>query len=180
MVRGDRRPWKASQPFPGPGEEPDYNSVDSALWFIQAVRDYYIAGGKGGEKELAGAVWKILEGYRKRTAGEVSVYFYGDPATNNGVAGLAPDVLRLAGEGDPAAAEAVSASVGQLLALAVSVTGQLFPGKLPETFRAGVSGHILNHPFAFKALSSKAPFPLTRVTEAPIEGVRLLLGRLAP
>ncbi len=114
------------------------------------------------------------------TAGEVSVYFYGDPATNNGVAGLAPDVLRLAGEGDPAAADAVSASVGQLLALAVSVTGQLFPGRLPEAFRAGVSGHILNHPFAFKALSSKAPFPLTRVTEAPIEGVRLLLGRLAP
>lgn len=113
------------------------------------------------------------------TAGEVSVYFYGDPATNNGVAGLAPEVLRLAGEGDPAAADAVSASVGQLLALAVSVTGQLFHGKLPETFRAGVSGHILNHPFAFKALSSKAPFPLARVTEAPIEGVRLLLARLA-
>jgi glucosamine kinase len=112
------------------------------------------------------------------TAGAVSVYFYGDPATNNGVAGLAPDVLRLAGEGDKAAAEAVTASVSQLLALAVSVTTQLFHGRLPESFRAGVSGHILNNPFAYEALASKAPFPLARVTEAPIEGVRLLLARL--
>jgi N-acetylglucosamine kinase-like BadF-type ATPase len=112
------------------------------------------------------------------TAGAVSVYFYGDPATNNGVAGLAPDVLRLAGEGDAAAGEAVSGSVSQLLALAVSVTNQLFHGRLPGSFRAGVSGHILNHAFAYKALSSKAPFPLSRVTEAPIEGVRLLLSRL--
>jgi predicted glycogen debranching enzyme len=71
--------------FPDRGEEPDYNSVDSALWFIQAVRDYYIAGGRGGEKELAGAVWKILEGYRK-----------GDGA---GV-GLDADGLLWAGEGD--------------------------------------------------------------------------------
>jgi len=112
------------------------------------------------------------------TAGAVSVYFYGDPATNNGVAGLAPDVLRLAGEVDEAAGAAVSESVWQLLALAVSVTKQLFHGGLPESFRAGVSGHILNHPFAYRALSAKAPFPLARVTEAPIEGVRLLLARL--
>jgi N-acetylglucosamine kinase-like BadF-type ATPase len=111
------------------------------------------------------------------TAAAVAGYFYGDPATNNGVAGLAPDVLRLATGGDPAAAEAVSASVWQLLALAVSVTNQLFPGERPESFRAGVSGHILNHAFAYQALSSRAPFPLSRITEAPIEGVRLLLAR---
>ena len=104
-------------------------------------------------------------------------HFYHDPATNNGVAALAPEVLRLAGEGDPAAAEAVSQSVWRLLELAVSVSDQLFPGKRPDTFRAGVSGHILNHPEAFQALSSRAPFPLSRVTEPPIEGVRLLLAR---
>lgn len=113
----------------------------------------------------------------KSTSGEVSVYFYGDPATNNGVAALAPEVLRLAEGGDAAAGTAVSQSVLQLLGLAVSVTGQLFPGKLPDAFRAGVSGHILNHPFAYRALLSEAPFPLARVTESPIEGVRLLLGR---
>ncbi len=113
------------------------------------------------------------------TAAAVAGHFYHDPATNTGVAALAPDVLRLAGEGDPAAAEAVSQSVWRLLELAVSVSGQLFPGGLPDSFRAGVSGHILNHPFAFRSLSSKAPFPLSPVTEPPIEGVRLLLARSA-
>ncbi len=111
------------------------------------------------------------------TAAAVAGYFYGDPATNNGVAALAPEVLRLAAAGDAAAGEAVSASVWQLLALAVSVTDRLFPGTRPGTLRAGVSGHILNHPFAFQALSSKAPFQLSRITEPPIEGVRLLLAR---
>ncbi|HEY5078471.1 MAG TPA: BadF/BadG/BcrA/BcrD ATPase family protein [Opitutaceae bacterium] len=113
------------------------------------------------------------------TAGDVSRFFYNDPATNNGVAALAPEVLRLASEGDPAAADSVSESVGSLLALAITVTSQLFPGKRPDSFRAGVSGHILNHPFSYRVLSSKAPFPIERVTEAPIEGVRLLLARSA-
>jgi hypothetical protein len=109
----------------------------------------------------------------------VAGHFYGDPATHTGVAALAPDVLRLASEGDSAAGEAVTASVGEILRLAVSVSGQLFPGARPDGFRAGVSGHILNHPYAFQVLSSLAPFPLARVTEPPIEGVRLLLQRLA-
>jgi glucosamine kinase len=120
----------------------------------------------------------VRERTGKSTAGEVSVYFYGDPATNNGVAALAPEVLRLAGAGDTAAGEAVSESVLQLLGLAVSVTAQLFPGKRPDSFRAGVSGHILNHPFAYQVLLSKAPFPLSKVTGAPIEGVRHLLTRM--
>ena len=121
----------------------------------------------------------VRERTGKSTSGEVSVYFYGDPATNNGVAALAPEVLRLASAGDVAAAEAVTQSVLQLLGLAVSVTAQLFPGKRPDSFRAGVSGHILNHPFAYQALLSHAPFPLSRVTEAPIEGVRMLLERIS-
>jgi glucosamine kinase len=120
----------------------------------------------------------VRERTGKATSGEVSVYFYGDPATNNGVAALAPEVLRLASAGDAAAAGAVSQSVLHLLGLAVSVADQLFPGKRPEAFRAGVSGHILNHSFAYQVLLSRAPFPLSRVTEAPIEGVRLLLARL--
>lgn len=113
------------------------------------------------------------------TAAAVAGHFYGDPATNTGVAALAPEVLRLANEGDPAAAEAVTASVAEILRLAVSVGAQLFPGERPAGFRAGVSGHILNHPFSYQVLSSRAPFPLARVTEPPIEGVRLLLLRSA-
>ncbi len=109
------------------------------------------------------------------TAASVAGYFYGDPATNTGVAALAPEVLRLAGSGDAAAALAVTESVGQLLKLAVTVTDQLFPGARPEAFRAGVSGHILNHAFSYPALCRMAPFPLVRVVEPPIEGVRLLL-----
>jgi N-acetylglucosamine kinase-like BadF-type ATPase len=113
------------------------------------------------------------------TAAAVAGYFYGDPATNTGVASLAPDILLLAEEGDPEAGAAVIASVAEILRLAVSVSNQLFPGARPAGFRAGVSGHILNHPFSFKALTSRAPFPLSKVTEPPIEGVRLLLARSA-
>jgi glucosamine kinase len=119
----------------------------------------------------------VRERTGQSTSGAVSGYFYGDPATNNGVAALAPDVLRLAIAGDAAAAGAVTASVGHLLALAVSVTNQLFPGHRPENFRAGVSGHILNNSFSYAVLAQDAPFPLGKITEAPIEGVRLLLAR---
>lgn len=119
----------------------------------------------------------VRERTGQTTSGAVSSYFYGDPATNNGVASLAPEVLRLAAAGDPAAAEAVTSSVVQLLSLAVSVTDQLFPGERPDSFRAGVSGHILNHSFSYAVLTARAPFPLGRITEAPIEGVRLLLAR---
>ncbi len=73
--------------FPDRGEEPDYNSADSTLWFIQAVREYFSAGGNGGEKELIEAVWKILEGYRK--------------GIRIGL-GLDADGLLWAGEGDSA------------------------------------------------------------------------------
>ncbi len=111
------------------------------------------------------------------TAAAVAGHFYHDPATNTGVAALAPDILRLATDGDPAAGAAVAESVWRLLELAVSVGEQLFPGQRPATFRAGVSGHILNHPVGYQALASRAPFPLARITEPPIEGVRLLLAR---
>jgi glucosamine kinase len=111
------------------------------------------------------------------TASSVAAHFYGDPAAQSGIAALAPDVLRIAGEGDPAAGASVSLSVLGLLDLAVSVSTRLFPGKLPDRFRAAVSGHILNHPFAYRALCAKAPFPLAQITEPPIEGVRLLIAR---
>jgi glucosamine kinase len=112
----------------------------------------------------------------KSTADAVTAHYYSDPTSNSGVAGLAPEVLALASAGDPVAKDIVSGSVGQLLSLAVSVTDKLF-GKRPADFRAGVSGSILNHPFVFSMLTAKAPFPLGQVTDAPIEGVRLLLAR---
>jgi glucosamine kinase len=109
-------------------------------------------------------------------ASEIAGGFRGPDAVSE-IAALAPGVLRLAAEGDPAAGEAVTGSVLGLLALAVSVSERLFPGGRPEGFRAAVSGHILNHPFPYGILSSASPFPLAQVADAPIEGVRLLLAR---
>jgi glucosamine kinase len=103
--------------------------------------------------------------------------FHGGPEAVSKVAAIAPSVLRLAEDGDRVAGETVSESVLSLLDLAVSVADRLFPGKRPKTFRAGVSGHILNHPFSYGILTAKAPFPLDHITESPIEGVRLLLAR---
>jgi N-acetylglucosamine kinase-like BadF-type ATPase len=110
-------------------------------------------------------------------ASSVAAQFYAEPSAHAGIAALAPDVLRLAAEGDRAAEEVVSKSVLGLLDLAVSVANRLFPGKLPDLFRAAVSGHILTHPFVYRVLTAKAPFPLAPLTEPPIEGVRLLLAR---
>jgi glucosamine kinase len=112
------------------------------------------------------------------TAPGVVGHYYSDPATNTGVAALAPDVLRLAHEGDAAAAAVVLGSISDLLGLALAVAGRLFAERKPAALRVGVSGPILNHPHAYQVLASRAPFALTPVTEPPIEGVRLLLARL--
>jgi N-acetylglucosamine kinase-like BadF-type ATPase len=111
------------------------------------------------------------------TPSEFAGRFHAGPEDVSRIAAIAPSVLRLAADGDPVAGEAVSQSVLGLLALAVSVAAGLFPGEPPGGFRAGVSGSILNHPFAYGVLASRAPFPLSQVTEPPIEGVRLLLAR---
>ena len=93
------------------------------------------------------------------------------------VASLAPAVLALAAGGYTAAGTVVATAVRGLLQLAVSFAGMLFPGARPDSLRAGVSGPVLNHPFAFRVISEAAPFPLASVTESPIEGVRRLLAR---
>jgi len=130
-----------------------------------------------GWAPLSGLSSLVKDRTGQDSAASVSAHFYGDPATNNGVAALAPAVLALAAGGDPAAAEAVAASTTQLLGLALAVAAQLFPGSKPADFRAGLSGHILNHPFVVATLSAASPFPLIPVTAAPIEGVRRMLAR---
>jgi N-acetylglucosamine kinase-like BadF-type ATPase len=105
---------------------------------------------------------------------------YGDPAPNAQIAGLAPEVLSAAGDGDPGAAEIIRASTAGLLDVAHLTAKTCFPGADPRTLRAGISGAILNHPFVFALLAREAPFALAPVIEAPIEGVRLLLLRCLP
>ena len=47
--------------FPDRGTEPEFNSVDAALWFCVAVHDHLAAGGDGRET-LQAAVERIIEG----------------------------------------------------------------------------------------------------------------------
>jgi predicted glycogen debranching enzyme len=61
--------------FPDHSEQPEYNSVDASLWFVNAVREYLDARGRSSPQSLAGdeesilrdAVTKILTGYSRGT-----------------------------------------------------------------------------------------------------------------
>lgn len=55
--------------FPDAGETPEYNTIDGALWFIQAVGRYlaYTHDWATGEKTAWPAVRAILDGYRRGT-----------------------------------------------------------------------------------------------------------------
>ena len=110
---------------------------------------------------------------------EIMRRLYGETSPNAKIAALAPAVLDLAAEGEPAAGEIVVASVSDLLELACSVAAKLFAGAPMATIRAGLSGPILNHPFVRSTLSARAPFPLIPVEEPPVEGLRRMLHRLA-
>jgi predicted glycogen debranching enzyme len=61
--------------FPDHGEQPEFNSVDASLWYVNAVREYFEAHGRGGRATLTSheqpvlreAVTKILDGYSHGT-----------------------------------------------------------------------------------------------------------------
>ncbi len=53
--------------FPDRGEQPEFNSVDASLWFVEAVREYLGAGGLDEGLSLREAVTKILTGYSRGT-----------------------------------------------------------------------------------------------------------------
>jgi len=110
-------------------------------------------------------------------AAALTRFFYYDAEPNRQIAGLAPTVLRLAGEGDATAHDLVAASIGDLLALAQLVAAKLFsPGDLAR-LPAGLSGPILTHPVVVPLLVSRSPLALTPCEGVPIEGVRRLLAR---
>jgi N-acetylglucosamine kinase-like BadF-type ATPase len=111
-------------------------------------------------------------------ASAITRHFYGHADATRHIAGLAPAVLRLAGEGDPTAQQIVFASTGGLLELAISVVTRVFPGTALATIPAGLSGPILTHPLVMENLAARSPLPLAAITDTPIEGVRQLLMRL--
>ncbi|HEX2099295.1 MAG TPA: BadF/BadG/BcrA/BcrD ATPase family protein [Candidatus Synoicihabitans sp.] len=110
----------------------------------------------------------------------VTRYFYAHADPNRQIAALAPGVLHLASEGEPAATELVLASAGELLDLALRVARELFTPAPFDTIRAGLSGPILVHPTVVATLAARSPLPLQPLTDAPIEGVRRLLLHPGP
>ncbi len=58
--------------FPDQGNEPEFNSVDAALWFCVAVHDHLAAGG-AGQDALRPAVERIIEGYVAGTRYNIGV-----------------------------------------------------------------------------------------------------------
>ena len=110
-------------------------------------------------------------------AAAVTRYFYQHAEPARVVAALAPAVLRLATEGDSTALALVTESAAELIALAVRVAKKLFPDTPLDAVRAGLSGALLTHAVIADALALRAPFALTPISDAPIEGVRRLLVR---
>jgi N-acetylglucosamine kinase-like BadF-type ATPase len=97
---------------------------------------------------------------------------------NARTAGLAPEVLRLAEEGNAAALDIVIESTGELLELAQRVAAKLFMETPVNEICAGLSGPILTRPIVARALQERSLLVLKPVEAAPIEGVRRLLARL--
>jgi glucosamine kinase len=107
----------------------------------------------------------------------ITRWFYQHAEPQRAIAALAPAVLDLAAHGDEHAALIVSDACVPLLTLAERVAARLFPVNQLAQLPAGLSGPILTHSVVNTLFRSRAIFPLTPVTAAPIEGVRRLLLR---
>lgn len=108
-------------------------------------------------------------------AATITRFFYQTPEPNRVIASLAPQVLRLASEGDPEAQRIVTESCSDLLQTLEAVLSKCFAGWHRDTLAAGISGPVLTHPAALAVLQKRAPIDLHPLNEAPIEGVRRLL-----
>jgi predicted glycogen debranching enzyme len=60
--------------FPDAGGQPEYNTVDAALWYIEAVRQYFAAtGDKETVQKLYPALTQIIDCYRRGTRFNIHV-----------------------------------------------------------------------------------------------------------
>jgi predicted glycogen debranching enzyme len=60
--------------FPGAGEEPQYNTVDAALWYFEAVRDYFdVTSDTGLLRELYPVLSEIVDAYVRGTRYNIHV-----------------------------------------------------------------------------------------------------------
>jgi predicted glycogen debranching enzyme len=63
--------------FPGPGQAPEYNSVDATLWYFQAVRDYFDATSDSALlRELYPVLGTAIDAYVRGTRHNIHI----DPA----------------------------------------------------------------------------------------------------
>jgi glucosamine kinase len=104
------------------------------------------------------------------------LYQHADP--NTWLAGLAPLVLGLAEQGDPAAEGVATDSARDLGDLAQAVMTRLWPARPADQLALGLSGPVLGHPAMRRALREAGLGRAERVEAAPIEGVAQLLQRL--
>ena len=124
-------------------------------------------------------IGRMLQAYTGlKDANEIGRDFSHGKTANAKTAGLAPEVLRLAEEGNAATRDIVIESTGELLELARRVAAKLFPETPANEICAGLSGPILTRPIVVRALQERSHLILKPVDAAPIEGVRRLLGRL--
>ena len=114
-----------------------------------------------------------LSGHR-----EIKRHYHSEGSSVPAIADLAPEILRLAGGGDPAALAVAVDSVSELRHLALRVAAKIFPKTKLDQVRAGLSGPILNSPAIRQALAPRSGLVFHPVEDAPIEGVRRLLARL--
>lgn len=108
-----------------------------------------------------------------------SQFLYNNPTANTVIAGFAPCVLALAGQGYAPAQTILTATLAELVGQARLVTTKLFGDAIVP---CGVSGAILNSAPSVAALQGLAathrwPVTLNFITTPPIEGVRRLLAK---
>ncbi len=121
----------------------------------------------------------LLRDYTGLTdSGDITRHFYQHAEPNRQIAALAPAVLRLAAEGDPAAHQIVVESCTDLLRVSEAVRTKLFAGWHLDNIPAGVGGPVLSHPAALAAMQGRSSLILRPLTESPIEGIRRMLTRL--
>jgi predicted glycogen debranching enzyme len=74
--------------FPDIGEEPEYNTIDAALWFVYAVERYltYSKSTAGVRSVVWPAIKQILDGYRRGT--RYDIHMDGDGLIAGGTTGI--------------------------------------------------------------------------------------------
>lgn len=131
----------------------------------------------------------LVEALCRHCGGEdyasLSRMFYSGADAHPLIVGFAPRVVELAGHGCESAANVVADSLAGFAPLMETALRRWFPATRADVpLTCGVSGPLLNQPACFNTLRAQIagqawPVVPRPVTEAPVEGVRRLLMKLA-